>query len=334
MTGPGAELDALVGRLAQRGVIPTTQGATVEVLSGGVSADVVVVASGTRRVVVKRALPRLRVAQKWVSSPSRVIIEAAALEAAHRIRPANVPAVLDLDEERLVLTLECAPPDSRNWKQELLNGAIDSVIGGWLGIALADWHTQSAADGELTARFAHHTHFFDLRISPFFLSTAEVHPDLAPQIHAVVERMNTRRVCLVHGDFSPKNVLFGRGWFWVVDWETAHTGDPTFDIAFLVSHLVIKAVHRPDLARGYRACAEAFLGGYHAHTGVEIDHDGLGRLVGCLLLARIDGKSPVDYLDEPERDRVRTLGRRVVQEGVVDLAELWPDAAPSEGLRG
>lgn len=327
-------LDAFVERLARRGVIPTTEGATVEVLSGGVSADVVVVGSGERRIVVKRALPRLRVAQEWASSPSRVILEAAALEAARRIRPDNVPAVLDLDEERLVLALACAPHDALNWKQELLSGAVDPTIGGWLGIALADWHTQSAGDRELRAPFEHNTHFFDLRVSPFFLSTAQVHPDLAPEIHDVVDRMNSRRVCLVHGDFSPKNVLFGRDWFWVVDWETAHTGDPTFDIAFLVSHLVCKAVHRPRDASGYRACAEAFLGDYHAHTGVEIDGDWLGRQVGCLLLARVDGKSPVDYLDEPERSTVRSIGRHVVEDRVTDLAGLWPDAAPPQGLRG
>jgi tRNA A-37 threonylcarbamoyl transferase component Bud32 len=333
VTEPGGALDALVDRLAQRGVIPTAEGTKVEVLSGGVSADVVLVTSGGRRVVVKRALPRLRVAKEWVSSPSRVVLEAAALEAARGIRPKNVPAVLDLDEERLVLALECAPPDAANWKQQLLQGTIDPGIGGWLGSALADWHTKSAADRELTARFAHHTYFFDLRISPFFLSTAEVHPDLAAQIHEVVDRMSTRRECLVHGDFSPKNVLFGRDWFWVVDWETAHRGDPTFDVAFLLCHLVCKAVHRPGDAERYRACAEHFLGSYRSHTAVVIDDDWLGPQIGCLLLARVDGKSPVDYLDEPEKDTVRAIGRRVLEARVTDLAELWPDATPTERVR-
>ncbi len=327
MVTGGLELDALIARLRERGVLPDAGSVEVTALSGGVSADVVMVTAGARRVVVKRALPRLRVAQEWTSSPERVVLEAAALGAARRIRPANVPAVLDVNEDLLTIAIEAAPEDASNWKLELLAGSIDPTVGDELGTALADWHTQSAEDAEVLERFSHHTHFFDLRISPFFLQVAKVHPDLEARIDHSVEEMTSRRVCLVHGDFSPKNVLFGRDWFWVVDWETAHTGDPTFDVAFLISHLVCKAIHRPVDAARYRACAEAFLGSYRARSGVEIDEAGLGPQVGCLVLARVDGKSPVDYFDEADKEVARTLGRRIVADGITDLTELWPAQA-------
>lgn len=327
----GADLE-LVEYLVERGVLPPWQPSTVEILSGGVSADVALVAAGPRRVVVKRALARLRVAREWSSSPTRVETEAAALEVARRILPANVPAVIDLDRERSVLVLECAPLDAVNWKRELLAGSIDPTLGGRLGAALALWHAQSAEDPEVVDRFSHDTHFFDLRISPFFLATAEVHRDLEEQIHAVVERMGRRRLCLVHGDFSPKNVLHGHDWCWVVDWETAHTGDPTFDLAFLVSHLVCKSVHRRSDSLRYRECARAFLDAYRRYGGVPPDEAGLVPLIGCLLLARVDGKSPVDYLDEDGRKRLRSLGRAIVAGERSDLDALWPDGPGPAGV--
>ncbi len=326
MSGTAADLDALVGRLVERGVLESADGVTTVVLSGGVSADVVVVRGARRSVVAKRALPHLRVAQDWSSSPERVIVEAAALEWAHRVRPHNVPAVIDLDEERLVLTLECAPEGASNWKRALLAGSIEPAIGRSLGEALADWHTKSAHDPVVLERFARHNHFFDLRIAPFFLATAKVHAELADAIHDVVARMEARRICLVHGDFSPKNVLFGPDWHWVLDWETAHCGDPTFDLAFLLSHLLCKAVHRPVDAARYRVCADAFLSAYAEHSPLAIDRGELGRQIGCLLLARVDGKSPVDYLDSEARARVRTIGRRAVTLGSLEVGVLWPTA--------
>jgi aminoglycoside phosphotransferase (APT) family kinase protein len=152
---------------------------------------------------------------------------------------------------------------------------------------------------------------------------AEVHPDLETEIEAVIGRMAERSVCLVHGDFSPKNVLVNDRSFWVIDWEIAHIGDPTFDLAFLVAHLACKAIHRPLEAARYRGCAETFLATYFDRSQVAVDNDGLVRLVGGLVLARADGKSPADYFDATEQAAARALGRRVLEGDITDTADLW-----------
>jgi len=318
-----APMGAELARLVERGVVPAGADVAVEPLSGGVSADVFMVSFGDRRLVVKLALPRLRVAREWRSSPARVLVEADALRCAGAIRPANVPQVLDVDEQNLVLAMTAAPEGMTTWKSQLLEGSVDPGVAEALGDALAEWHSQTGADGAVLRRFAERNHFFELRISPFFLRVAEVHRDLAEIVNGVVERMTERALCLVHGDFSPKNFLVDTGPFWVLDWETAHTGDPTFDLAFLVSHLACKAIHRPSDAARYQLCAERFVSTYRDRSTLPVTPKELVAQAGCLVLARVDGKSPVDYFDGAQREAARALGRRVVQGRDLELTALF-----------
>lgn len=322
------ELTPTVTRLVERGVLPADDHVSAQPLTGGVSSVVVRLAAGDTAVVVKRALPRLRVAADWRSAPDRVLGEAYAMQRAHALLPERVPRILDIDQERLVIAMEAAPEDWGNWKLALLAGSADPGVAASLGGALAAWHSASAADPTVLAEFADRRHFFDLRISPFFLRVAQAHPDLATPIDAVVERVWARQDVLVHGDFSPKNVLTGEPGLWVLDWETAHTGDPTFDVAFLLSHLLCKAVHRPGSNAAYRSCADAFTDAYAAGSSVPIDEEGLGRLVGCLVLARVDGTSPVDYLEESGRQRARALGTGALLEDGVGVSDLWERTRP------
>lgn len=315
-------IDGILARLVQRGVIPSTDDVRVEPLPGGVSADVFAVTVGDRRLVVKQALRRLRVAQEWLSDPARVIVEAEAIAFARRVRPDNVPEVVDIDDELFIIAMTRAPAGMENWKSELLAGVIDPIIAGSIGTALADWHSESNTDREVLSRFHDRRHFLDLRVSPFFQRVAEVHEDLGERIGGVIERMD-RSICLVHGDFSPKNILVKGPSFWVIDWEIAHIGDPTFDLAFLVSHLACKAIHRPSDAAGYRACADAFLAGYLERSVVTVVAEDLVAQIGCLLLARVDGKSPVDYFDAGQKQEARALGRRMLCDQGSELEDLW-----------
>jgi 5-methylthioribose kinase len=316
-------VDGILARLVERRVLSAEAGARVESLPGGVSADVFVLTFGDRRLVVKQPLPRLRVAQEWLSSPTRALVEAEAIVVAGTIRPGNVPEIVDVDDERNIIVMTAAPPDMENWKSRLLFGDIDPTIGGSLGAALADWHSESGADPAVLRRFADRTNFAELRVAPFFQRVAEVHPDLETKIDAVIGRMLDRSVCLVHGDFSPKNVLVNDRSFWVIDWEIAHVGDPTFDLAFLVAHLACKAIHRPPDATRYRACAEAFLATYFDRSQVAVDDDDLVLQVGGLILARADGKSPADYFDVTEKATARALGRSVLEGDITDVSGLW-----------
>jgi streptomycin 6-kinase len=141
-----------------------------------------------------------------------------------------------------------------------------------------------------------------------------------------VDEMQARRLCIVHGDFSPKNVLVGpEPQLWVIDFEVAHLGDPAFDVAFLLCHLMLKSLHRPELAVEYDRCAIEFATTYQMGARAELAPSWeyvLGH-VGCLLLARVEGKSPAEYLTAEERSRAQRFGEILVSgppASPVDLA--------------
>jgi 5-methylthioribose kinase len=305
----------VVEHLVRRGVLADGARASVTTLAGGVSCDVVAVAAPGARLVVKRALPRLRVEEEWLADSARVLTEGRALRLAAELTPDAVPRVLDLDEEACVLTVEHAPTGWANWREELLAGRVDPAVGARLGELLRVWHDAAPAT------LANVPSFIQLRVNPFYWTVAERHRDLAGRIHDVAERLLTARTSFVHGDFSPKNVLVGESGSWVIDWEVAHAGEPAFDVAYLLAHLLLKSVHRPGDAERYRAVARAFLEAYGVERRATADN------LACLLLARVDGKSPAAYLSEAERAVVRMLGRSLLAEPPRDVLDAWCRAA-------
>ena len=325
----GDELrDLALFALRQAGLLGAEQ-PTVEPLAGGVSNDVLMVRTAQGAFVVKRALPRLRVAEVWEASAERSYTEAAALRWAHGVAPDAVPRVVTVDRENNVLVIELAPAGYGDWKQQLLAGDVRADVGTRLGALLARWHVASASDAAVLAEFNDQEAFGQLRVKPFYTVAAERNPAAAAVIGTLVERMAGTRVALVHGDFSPKNVLaqpVDGGGLWVIDWEVAHTGDPMFDVAFLLHHLICKIIVRPDRRHELMATAENFVQSYCERTSAafgDLDHRYLLAHAGALVLARVDGKSPVDYFSTAQRDKARALALAVLREAPDGLAELW-----------
>jgi tRNA A-37 threonylcarbamoyl transferase component Bud32 len=313
--------------LIARGLITSEVLIAVTPLAGGVSSDIVAVSGPALDLVVKRALPQLRVEQEWLADARRLITEGRALRLAHQLVPGGVPAVLDLDENTLTLVLERAPRDWRNWRDDLLTGAIEPSIGKRLGETIAIWHRETARPRASLSDFDNVDAFVQLRINPFFRTVAEQHPVVAGRIEYTAERLLATKTCLVHGDFSPKNVLTNRDSQWVLDWEVAHLGDPVFDIAYLLSHLVLKAMHRRRWARSFYAVAGAFLDAYRrAEPSVPLAAGDLAETVACLLLARVDGKSPAEYLSIAEQARVRALALEALSGSPRDVLGIWVQA--------
>lgn len=302
--------------LHELGVIPADAPATAVELSGGVSCESVAVRSGGLHVVVKRALPRLLVEAEWLASEGRLAIEATALRLVASLTPDAVPPVIALGEDGRRLVVGHAPDGWRDWRSLLLEGVVDPAVGARLGTLLGTW--QRATTAVRLPELESQTGFTELRIDPFHLTVARKHPELADRIESVTRRLLTTQQCLVHGDFSPKNVLVGDDGLWVIDWEIAHVGDPVFDVAFLCSHLLLKSIHRRRDAELHREAAAAFLAAYG-----DRDEHWLVANVGCLLLARVDGKSPAPYLREDERRTTRELGRALLLEPPAQLLAAW-----------
>jgi len=319
------EFDTLATHLVRRGLAEESSGMEFAALAGGVSNDVLAVTAPGLDAVVKRALGQLRVAEDWFANPARIETEGQALRLAGRLTPHAVPAVLDLSDGYLVI--ERAPRTWHNWKDDLLIGQVHVPVAQGLGRLLGAWQRATAGAADVEEQFGDRTAFDQLRVDPFHRTIAARHPDLAEQIDRTVEVMGAATTCLVHGDYSPKNVLVdpvGEG-LWVIDWEVAHVGDPTFDPAWIIGHLLLKSIYRPASAGAYAEAARAFLTAFCAEVegAVVIDADQLVRQTGCLVLARVDGKSPVEYLDATGRARAREVGRRLLSDPPTTLLDTW-----------
>lgn len=283
-------------------------------LGGGVSNVVLLAEMPGRRCVVKQALGRLRVAQEWLCTPMRIHREAAALRALHPLMPAGtVPALIFEDFDNHVIAMEAAPASARPWKDRLLAGEISSETARRTGALHGAWLRQDAGR-RWREEFGDLSVFHDLRVDPYYRSTAKHHPDLAARFEALIIKCDQRRISLTHGDLSPKNILVEGGGIMLIDFEVVHYGDPSFDAAFLTNHLVLKAFHQPAHAPALAAAAVAYWESLVAETGRgwEWLPEAAMEHLGGLLLARVDGKSPVEYLDGATRVQVRAAGRALL----------------------
>ena len=264
---------------------------------------------------MKQALGKLRVEQEWLADQSRIFREAAALrELAFHLPEGSLPAVLFEDCENFIFAMTAAPAASVCWKDLLLNGEIRVETAQRVGELLALMARVSWRAPAWESEFGDQTVFDQLRIDPYYRATARKHPDLAPAAARLIAESAARRVCLVHGDWSPKNFLVDGINVMAIDFEVIHFGDPSFDTAFLLNHLALKSFYRPQWADLYAQAAAGFWASYLAGVPSEawIEPATLQHL-GWLMLARVDGKSPAEYLREPAiQDRVRRFARDLI----------------------
>jgi aminoglycoside phosphotransferase (APT) family kinase protein len=302
--------------------------ATLTPLTGGVSCEIYLVEDGAERFVVKRALAKLKVKADWFADVSRNRHEWEFIRYVARFVPTAVPALRYCSETGNYFAMEYLGDQFQNWKQVLLAGKADPECAARAGTLLAEIHRRSAGDAEAMRRFDTTANFFQLRIEPYFLATGARHPELRPLIEAEAARLETARECLVHGDFSPKNILVSSERLVLLDCEVAWYGDAAFDLAFMLNHFFLKALwHRPREA-GLRRMVDAFWSAYAAARPVPELDQRVGRLLLMLLLARVDGKSPVEYLDAVRQDFVRQYIReelRSEKASLAAIADSWFD---------
>jgi 5-methylthioribose kinase len=280
-----------------------------------------------RDVVVKQVLAQLSVAAVWTAKVERAITEGAALELVHSLTPQSTPQPLDVDHELFAITMTASPRDYRSWKEALLDRdqAIEETVltAALIGAVVGEWHQRTWGDEATAARFDDYEAFEQLRIAPFHRTILAAHPNLAHSLEQCIDELSISRQCFVHGDLSPKNILIGDGIPWIIDFEVGHFGAAVFDLAFLQCHLMLKAIHQPDRASGYRAAAAAFVAGYRKTCTAAPEFELLGWQTASLLLARVDGKSPVSYLTTAERDTTRELAVANLTAASTDIAALW-----------
>jgi len=299
--------------LIEKKVIKENENPLVEVLTGGVSNVVLAVTTNTQKLVLKQALAELKVAEKWQADQRRAITEAKALQLFHSITPAQVPNLVFLDEERFILVLERVTIGSTVWKTDLLAGVINPDIATQLGKTLRIWHDYGRVNLRNLDLFAEDELFEQLRIDPFYRFVAAKNNAISGQINDLISDLQTNKTSIVHGDFSPKNFMVTpTNQIYVLDFEVTHIGNPVFDLAFVLAHLLCKHIHAPDkvAAKLIKACADNFLSAYSIENLPPKSATEMKKLawhVALIALARVEGKSPVNYLDLTQQKNIVEL---------------------------
>jgi aminoglycoside phosphotransferase (APT) family kinase protein len=318
--------DGLLEAVRRLGLIGTGEGAELAPLSGGVSSDVFLVrAADGREFVVKRSIPRLRVKADWRAPVTRDTAEIAWLEAVRAVDPRLAPEVLARDPASHLFVMNRMAGDP--WKAEMASGRVDPSFAALVGAGLARIHAATAGRADLAAQFPDGGNFAALRIDPFILYTADRHADVAGRLRALAADLGSRRDVLIWGDCSPKNILVGPAGPVFLDAETATMGDAAFDLAFCLTHLLLKTVWLPHLDQRLLTSFETLRASYAAAVGAAPEFETRSAaLVGALLLARVDGKSPAGYLDAAQDAVVRGRAKSILLRpglALTDLPTFW-----------
>ncbi len=321
---------ALAGYLRQRGLLRDAETPVIRNLEGGVSNRVVLVKpEAGKPLVLKQALAKLRVQAEWFCTPARIEREAAALEALAELAPAGtVPALVFQDLQQHLLGMEEVPEPHRNWKELLLAGTVRPDHVEQFGRLLGTIHRKSMERAaQLKIAFEDRSFFEALRLEPYYRYTAAQVPDAAPFLDRLIADTLALRMALVHGDYSPKNVLIHEGRLVLLDFEVVHFGDPAFDIGFSMAHFLSKAHHLSEHRADFAAAAADYWTAYG--ESAEYDRAAMSEVgpravrhsLACCL-ARVAGRSPLEYLTAAERSRQLAIVLELMKDAPTSIPDL------------
>jgi 5-methylthioribose kinase len=306
--------DALLAYLRDHGRVGPDEQPKIKPLSGGVSNRTVLVERPDGEAwVIKQALEKLRVQVDWFSSPERIHREALGLRWLNTlVSPSTItPWFVFEDFDEHLLAMKAVPQPHRNWKTMLLAGELDFSHVEQFAVLLATTHANAWWQRDAVApEFDDRSFFISLRVEPYYGYTAEQVPEAAPFLRALIAETLDTRLTLVHGDYSPKNILVYQDQLILLDHEVIHFGDPAFDLGFSLTHLLSKAHHlaarRADFADAARHYWTVYRDGISGVPwAADLEPRAVRNTLGCLL-ARVVGRSPLEYLDADERVRQKT----------------------------
>ena len=318
---------SLSNYLNEKNLLGSSELPEIKVLSGGVSNKTMLVKHPSGESwVIKQALPQLRVEAEWFSDPRRIHLEALGLRHVSKfIPPHSVPEFVFEDFDQHILIMKAVPEPHSNWKTMLLNGNVKQTHIQFFATLLAQIHSRSFALSELMKKVFHDYYFFEsLRLSPYYEYTANQVQLAAEFLQKLCDETRQIRICVVHGDYSPKNMLVYNDQLVLLDYEVIHFGDPAFDVGFSSTHLLSKAHHLENHRNQYQNAARLYWDVYSGEVSKDIvSHNFEKRCVKhtlACLLARVAGKSTLEYLSPIERERQKLV--------VLELIENLPNTMP------
>lgn len=320
--------------LEELGLATANEPMAVTALTGGVSSDIARVDAGGKSYCVKFALEKLKVDEDWRAPTERNRAEYAWLNFASRVAPQSVPRLFGRSETANGFVMEMIAGEGVYlWKTALLDGRVEPERATAVADLVGKIHAASTAADFDDRPFHNRDDFHALRIEPYLLFTANRHPALAPQLRSLADTLYEAGKVLVHGDVSPKNILMRGSVPVLLDAECATMGDASFDVSFCLNHLLLKAIHRPEDGRKLLDAAQSFWTAYARHVSWESLSDLEQRvcaLLPALMLARVDGKSPVEYLSKSDQETARSIAIPLVARPVDCLTAVFE--AIDEGI--
>lgn len=325
----------LIPYLREHHLIDSDETPAIEILQGGVSNRTVLVEPRSKPAfVVKQALAKLRVAVDWYSDPGRIHREALALRFLEKIAPpSTITPLLFEDTNAHIIAMEAVPRGHSNWKTLLLHEGPRREHVMTFARVLAAIHSRSNADAEIFREtFRDRTWFESLRLEPYYEYSAKQVPAAQQFLQGLLEETRETQLALVHGDYSPKNILIYEDRFVLIDHEVAHFGDPAFDVGFSLTHLLSKAHHCLDKRAMFLTSAKLYVSCYleliRECPFLEGFEGRASRHTLACLLARVDGRSPLEYLTETERRNQRQVAVSLMRNQpstLVQLIELFEE---------
>ena len=321
----------MIQSLHANGLLDNPEYAQFSALTGGVSSDIWKVETDRQTYCVKRALAKLRVQADWFAPVERNKYEVCWYRFANQYVPGSAPKILAHDERMMLFAMEFLEPSTyKLWKTELLEGRVDPICAGWMGSTLGKIHAKAANDPSVKDLFPPNEIFHAIRLEPYLEATALKHPDLKDTLFSLSKRTRETSLTLIHGDVSPKNILLGPKGVVILDAECACLGDPAFDLAFCLNHFLLKCIWDPTNRGALLSCFEAMVVSYLDQITWE-DPNHLefrtATLLPGLFLARVDGKSPVEYITkEVDKNKIRRCARSLLSNPaskLIDVAQAW-----------
>lgn len=311
----------MISYLKEHGIINDVEPYSINYCSGGVSCPVAIIESGDRTLLIKQGRARLAVKEEWLADPARTNLEGKGAAFFHRYLPELQPDVVINDEENHIFVREAIPSGCHMWKADLLEGILDFKVAERTMETMAIVHNSSAKDPDVPVIFNNYRNIYELRVTPYIQFVAKKYPQLAPVSEEVSDLIMNHHQVLVHGDYSPKNIIVTPDrQVCVIDSEPVHCGNAICDVSNFTTHIVLKSAHLKKYSAAFLNMLVAMTDTYFS----RIDFDDPKKVeancmkaLGMTVLARIDGKSPAEYItDEATKQLVRDMSFKLIESDI------------------
>ncbi|MBF95838.1 MAG: Methylthioribose kinase [Alphaproteobacteria bacterium MarineAlpha9_Bin4] len=305
-------------------------------ITDGVSSDIWYVKTSNNEYCIKRALPKLTVKEDWFAPVDRNNFEAKYFRNCKKIVPQSFPTLLGHDKKKFILAMEWFNNNKFVvWKKKLLKKSISIKDGKRVGSLLGTIHSYYYKKKKFEKIFTNDKTFYDIRIEPYLIFTSKLYPELRSQYKRILKFLTQNKTTVIHGDFSPKNILIGKNYPIILDAETACWGNPIFDVAFFNNHIILKSILNRTIRKSYLKLSKEFIESYLAQFPIINNKNNLEKFIilqALLILARVDGKSPVEYLKSKNKVLARNLAKKILSQKIYslnNLFQIWENAIKS-----